>query len=111
MPLQAWHNQSLGPCSLLYNGLTCYSDGPELRQGVVIVTLTRSPFSVAWSTVLLQASLLCKATYEGKLDRLALLLKAGCDPDAHDYGGLDQGQVQHYVVTITVMPAMLLLVG
>jgi hypothetical protein len=33
-----------------------------------------------------QASLLCKATYEGKLDRLKLLLKAGCNPDAHDYG-------------------------
>lgn len=67
--------------------------------------LACSPFSVAWSTVLLQASLLCKATYEGKLDRLALLLKAGCDPDAHDYGGFNQGQVQHYVVSITVMPA------
>lgn len=36
--------------------------------------------------LLLQASLLCKATYEGKLDRLVLLLKAGCSPDAHDYG-------------------------
>jgi hypothetical protein len=34
----------------------------------------------------MQASLLCKATYEGKLDRLGLLLKAGCNPDAHDYG-------------------------
>jgi hypothetical protein len=36
--------------------------------------------------VRMQASLLCKATYEGKMDRLTLLLRAGCDPDAHDYG-------------------------
>lgn len=37
-----------------------------------------------------QASLLCKATYEGKLDRLVLLLKAGCSPDAHDYGACER---------------------
>lgn len=37
--------------------------------------------------VLLQAQLLCKATYEGKLDRLSNLLRAGCQPDAHDYDG------------------------
>jgi hypothetical protein len=36
---------------------------------------------------LLQAQLLCKATYEGKLDRLSNLLRAGCAADAHDYDG------------------------
>jgi ankyrin repeat protein len=35
----------------------------------------------------LQAQLLCKATYEGKLDRLSNLLRAGCQADAHDYDG------------------------
>eukprot|EP00882_Tetradesmus_deserticola_P025020 GHRQ01027426.1.p2 GENE.GHRQ01027426.1~~GHRQ01027426.1.p2 ORF type:complete len:103 (-),score=27.81 GHRQ01027426.1:163-471(-) len=34
-----------------------------------------------------QAQLLCKATYEGKLDRLSNLLRAGCQADAHDYDG------------------------
>jgi ankyrin repeat protein len=34
-----------------------------------------------------QAQLLCKATYEGKLDRLSNLLRAGCAADAHDYDG------------------------
>jgi ankyrin repeat protein len=39
------------------------------------------------SLLLLQASLLCKATYEGKLDRLRCLLLAGCAVGATDYDG------------------------
>jgi ankyrin repeat protein len=51
----------------------------------------------------LQAQLLCKATYEGKLDRLSNLLRAGCQADAHDYDGQT---ALHVAATDSNLPAV-----